>query len=304
MGLKLLPLTLCLVAATAWGQDSGEDDPMMDDLPEAADAPAPASDPGDGTGDAAAPAGDDEVAPMAPAEPPAPVADPAPMSDDDVDDDWEEPAPAPTTLMVAVEEEEPEPEVKELDVRKRVLPDYPDELEVMYGQQAIRCEATVWVDAKGHPERIAMTDCPDGFHLAALEAMWKWTWAAPKGYVPAEGVKTMAKTGFVRHDRRYFPGVTYFRSPEEVTADPDLLVTLKGGKMPKYPRAVNAGDDVCLVELVVDDHGNTKSPVVDECSDPYRREMLKVVKSWKWTWSRAPEKKEEHTVITEVVFRL
>ncbi|MCA9571260.1 MAG: hypothetical protein KC656_25650 [Myxococcales bacterium] len=192
-----------------------------------------------------------------------------------------------------------------LSVVSKKLPSYPVELQSLYGEQAIRCRADVWVDAKGKAQRIAMVDCPDGFHVVALEAMQKWKWEKPSGYVPDEGVLTSASTGFTRPSKRnYFPGVTYFRSPDEVTSDPSLPVLLKSGKMPRYPRQVNAGDDICLVELTIDARGNTTDFLIDECAVPYRDQLARVVKSWKWWWTQEHGKKETHRLVTEVVFRL
>jgi hypothetical protein len=301
MGRAWLAVWPLLVAGVASAEDG--------DVAEAAGtteaAPAEAA-PADGE---AAPA-DGEVAPASePGAAPAPEAGaPTDPGEDDALPEAPSPepevaAPAPSTPVA----EEPEPEadpIRDLDVRHRLVPLYPDELQVMYGQQAIRCTAEVWVDGHGAPQRIAMIDCPDGFHLAALSAMAKWRWEKPEGPVPEGGFHTVARTGFARRDKRYYPGVTYFRSPEKVTGDPSLPIALKSGKMPRYPRQVNAGDDVCLVEMIVDRAGNTTSPVIDDCAPPYRDELRKVVKTWKWWWRDAPGKGDTETVQAEVVFRL
>lgn len=189
-------------------------------------------------------------------------------------------------------------------VKKRSLPKYPSELVTLYGEQAIRCEADVQIDGKGKPLWVAVTDCPDGFHLAVAEAMATWRWEEPPGSVGSGGVRVRAKTGFERANKTTFPGVTYFRTPEEVTADTTLPVLIRKGKMPKYPRQVHAGDDICLMELTIDAKGNTRDVIIDECATPYRKQLAKVVKSWKWWWTTEPEKKETHTLVTEMVFRI
>ena len=189
-------------------------------------------------------------------------------------------------------------------IKRTVLPDYPDELQVLYGSRPVRCDADVWIDRRGVPVRVVMTKCPDGFHLNALSALAKWRWDRPTGVVPGDGLLVFARTGFVRKDKSYFPGVTYFRSPEEVTSDPELPVMLKSGKMPDYPHQVVAGDDICLVELRVDHKGKSKDLLVDGCALPFRWELQKVVKGWRWWWRHEPQRGDSRNVRAEVVFRL
>ncbi len=196
------------------------------------------------------------------------------------------------------------PDVFEVAVAKKVIPIYPNELQVLYGEQAIRCSGKVWIDAKGRPLRVSLLECPDGFQMAALNAIQHWRWEAPTEAVPEGGLPVAVRTGFARVNHRYYPGVTYFAHPEEVTANPSRPVLLKSGKMPRYPRQVNAGDDSCLVELTVDWHGNTRSPIVDECADPFRIPLSHVLRTWKWTWTNPPEKGDSVTLVTEVIFKL
>lgn len=244
-------------------------------------------------------------------EAPDDLAAPAPPEDDGPVD-WSRPEPAQGDPYAELrgladlmdEGMADEPDYVELDTRKEVIPEYPDELVVLYGDTAIRCEADVWVDRSGKAKRIAMIDCPDGFHLAALEAMGKWVWERPPGAVPAEGVRTRARTGFYRRDRAFFPGVTYFGDPSAITSDPDLDVMIASGKMPRFPRQVNAGDDVCLVEVTVDAQGRSGDVVIDECAQPYRREVAKVMRSWRWFVPEDAGRRDSWKILFEVVFRI
>ncbi|MCB9663508.1 MAG: hypothetical protein H6732_05330 [Alphaproteobacteria bacterium] len=316
---------LALLAPASWAQD-GEGAPMEEGASEStADAAAPAPEPAgdDDLPEAELPEEESTVAPP-PADEPEPEPEPEPESaaapapaptsteppmgrsaTRDAANDGEAPAAQGTkreTVYAEVRRGEP---AGALPVTSKVLPVYPIQLQTMYGEQAIRCTAKVWVGENGKAKRVAVTDCPDGFHVAALEAIQKWSWERPSGRVPEEGVVTEVITGFARPTKRmYFPGITYFRSPEEITSDPELLLLLKGGKLPKYPPAVNSGDDICLVELTVDARGNTVEALIDECAPPYRKELSKVVKTWKWWWTRDPGKKETTRLVTEIVFRL
>ncbi len=283
---------------------------------EAADEDAALTDaPGDDV--EAAPA---EAGPMEAAADPTTTGDDAPPvspelgasgeEEEAVDAGWTTPivAPEPTpeaAPVVAAARTAPSMEAKatKLSVQSGKLPLFPDELEVLHRANTVRCEAFAWVDANGHANRVVLTECPDGLHLAALTAMEKWRWQKPSGSVPAEGVKVAAVTAFEHRNKKFYPGVTYFRTPTEVSGA-DLAVSLASGKMPKFPRAVSAGDDVCLIEVVVDANGKTSSALVEECTQPYAKEMAKAVKSWKWSWAREPAKGETATVVTEVVFRI
>lgn len=168
----------------------------------------------------------------------------------------------------------------DLPVRKRVLPDYPPELEVVYGEQAIRCEALVEVDDAGGVGR-ASVSCPPGFHLAALNALQGWRWEVPDAGLPEDAVVAVS-LGFVRSAKAYRPGVSVLARPEQVTGSLDVPVLVKAGKMPTYPRNVSYGDDTCVVELVVDAKGRGSDLLVDECATPYRVAALKAVKGWRW----------------------
>lgn len=171
----------------------------------------------------------------------------------------------------------------DLAVKKKVLPQYPNELEVLYGDRAIRCTARVWVDDKGKPQRVAMVRCADGFRLAAASALTRWRWEIPDGMsVPSQGLEVEAELGFLRKERKYYPGVTYLFSPEQVTADPEAPALLRSGTMPEYPAQVSHGDAVCRVELTVTDKGKSKDILIDECPSPHRNNTVKAIKKWKW----------------------
>lgn len=251
---------------------------------------------------------EDAPAEDAPAE--AAPAEPAPASDEDAAEEALPEAPDAEWEAAPEPQPEPAPEVRAAPTAPRALrrvsgklPTFPDELAVIHKASTVRCDARVWVDDKGSPLRIVLTECPDGLHLPALSAMSTWKWEKPSGRVPPGGVETTASTAFERKNKKYYPGVTYFRSPEEVSAE-GLTVVLRSGSMPRFPRAVVAGDDVCLLELEVDAAGRTRSAIVDECTTPYEIEMRKAVKSWRWWWVDAPAKGETATVVTEVVFRI
>lgn len=195
-------------------------------------------------------------------------------------------------------------DVFDVSVIKRVLPLYPNEFQVLYGEQAIRCAGKAWIDANGRPLRISLQECPDGFQMAALNALQHWRWERPTVAVPAGGLPVAVRTGFARSNKRYYPGVVYFSHPEEVTSNPARPVLLRSGRMPHYPRQVNAGDDSCLVEISIDARGSTRSPVIDECADPFRNPLRRAIRSWKWDWTRPPAKGESVTLVTEVLFKL
>ncbi len=260
-----------------------------------------------------------EAGPTESAADPAAAGDEAPASAEEVlsgeeeeavDEGWSsttvapepsvEPAPVVATERRAASAEAT---TAKLAVQSGKLPYFPDELEVLHRANTVRCEAVAWVDANGHANRVVLTECPDGLHLPALSAMEKWRWQKPSGFVPAEGVQVEAVTAFEHRNKKFYPGVTYFRTPTEVSGA-DLVVSLASGKMPKFPRAVSGGDDVCLIEVVVDANGNTSSALVEECTQPYAKEMAKALKTWKWTWAKEPAKGETATVVTEVVFRI
>jgi hypothetical protein len=213
------------------------------------------------------------------------------------------PAPADPREAAAVNEA---PElvrtVVELPVRKRVLPDYPPELEVIFGEQAIRCDGVVEVDEKGKAGRAAVT-CPAGFHLAALNALRGWRWEVPDEGLP-EGAVVEVSLGFVRGSKPYRPGVSVLGRAEQVTGSLALPVLLKAGEMPKYPRNVNYGDDTCVVELVVDEKGRGSHFLVDECAPIYRIQSLKAVKRWSWYPAIVDGEAVERAVVVDLRFLL
>jgi hypothetical protein len=214
-----------------------------------------------------------------------PVAQPPADVEEPTGDDrptWETLEPDEVTRG-EIEVELPDEDLMDLPVKKKVLPLYPDELSVLYGDRAIRCTARVNVDDKGNPMRAAMVQCADGFHLSALSALTKWRWDVSKDQVvPPEGLLVEVEMGFLRKEKKFFPGVTYFTTPTEVTADPRRPALLASGTMPAYPEQVRHGDAECRVEVTVTDKGKTKDVLVDECAAPYRVEAEKAVKKWKW----------------------
>ncbi|MCB9695027.1 MAG: energy transducer TonB [Alphaproteobacteria bacterium] len=77
----------------------------------------------------------------------------------------------------------------ELEVKKRKLPEYPDEATSMnLGDQ--RCKVKVKIDEKGVPYEAEVTDCPKVFHQVAREAILEWRWYPPK----ADKAKVKAQT--------------------------------------------------------------------------------------------------------------
>lgn len=218
------------------------------------------------------------------------------------------PTQAPVQVVAAVQAPSialtPVEQLAQIAVKKRVIPEYPSELEVVYGERAIRCTARVWVDETGKPQRAAMVDCPKGFHLAALSAITAWRWERPEVAVPPEGLEVEASLGFERKRRNYLPGVTWLDAPAELTADPSLPVLLRSGSMPIYPPQVSHGDAVCRMELTATRNGATKDLVVDGCAPPYRAELVKAVRKWKWYPSVRGEEAVDATVVSAIAFRL
>ncbi len=192
----------------------------------------------------------------------------------------------------------------ELSVKRKVFPIYPDELGVMYGSDPIRCTGRAWVNDKGRAIRVAMVRCADGFHAAALTAASKWRWDAPE-VVPARGLQVEFELGFMRKDRTFYPGITYFSDPTEVTADPSKAVLLRSGEMPSYPGQVRHGDAVCRIEVTVTHKGKSKDILVDDCSSPYRAEAIKSLKKWRWYPEQGSDGEyRSSTVVFDIAFRL
>jgi hypothetical protein len=199
----------------------------------------------------------------------------------------------------------PVEQLADLAVTKRVIPEYPSQLEVVYGERAIRCTSRVWVDHRGMPIRVAMVDCPKGFHLTALTAMTKWRWErSEEAEVPPEGLQVEASVGFMRRHRTYYPGVAWLDAPEQVTADPNQSALLRSGTLPAYPEQVSHGDAVCLIELTVSRKGTTEDLVIDECAQPYRIEAAKAVRKWRWYPAMRGDEAVDTTVVTTIAFRL
>ena len=63
-----------------------------------------------------------------------------------------------------------------LSAKKVVLAEYPSPLTALHGDSVVECTVWVRVDDKGKAERVAALTCPDGLHLAAVDAVRRWRW--------------------------------------------------------------------------------------------------------------------------------
>jgi hypothetical protein len=171
---------------------------------------------------------------------------------------------------------------------------FPEPLVLLHGDDALRCDARVEVDAKGRAGRVSFTDCPDGLHLAARDALAGWRWEALDKDAPVE--VQPARVAFVRLERPYYPGATYLLDPDVLLGDLAAPVLLKSGAMPVYPVNVQHGDFTCLVSAVISRNGSTRLVLVDECPEPFRIETSKAVKRWTWFLSEAEEQDVEFRV--------
>lgn len=77
----------------------------------------------------------------------------------------------------------------EVEVKKRVQPDYPSAARGM-AMGAQRCLATVYIDEKGEPFKVEIDKCPKVFHPNTEEALLKWRWYPYR----ADGQKLKVKT--------------------------------------------------------------------------------------------------------------
>ena len=194
----------------------------------------------------------------------------------------EMPVPEPVTDM-GVEDLEVPPApvvVPPPAVKSRQVGDYPLSMAAVHGGASITCEASLAVDKRGKVSRVALTSCPDGFQLAALEALYGWTYQKPAGGQAVVDVSV----GFQRKkDRSFFPGYAVLVDGQQwVDALEREAVTLKGGAMPNYPRRVGSGDQTCQVSLRVDRKGKSTDLLVDGCALPFKKEAIKAIKKWTW----------------------
>jgi hypothetical protein len=222
------------------------------------------------------------------------------------------PSPEELALDVVVSKEDPGVMLApayDLPVRHAVFPVFPQNLEVLFANKKIRCRARVWVDKAGAPERVAVVDCPKGLHLEVASALRSWRWERPDVTVPSGGLEVEAVVPIQRDVKRregrmYHPGVTWLRNPRQITADPTSPALVASGTMPEYPQQVFHGDDICAVELTVTKGGGSKDVLIDECSSPYRFEMLKAVRKWSWYPAMEGGEPVSSTVSFDVVFKL
>lgn len=83
-----------------------------------------------------------------------------------------------------------------LDVRRRVLPEYPVEAEsIGLGEQT--CAVELDIDEKGRPVAIKISGCHEVFHASAREAMARWRWYPPRVDRQRGSVRTRIAVRFV-----------------------------------------------------------------------------------------------------------
>lgn len=167
-----------------------------------------------------------------------------------------------------------------LQLMRKVTPLYPTPLHALHGDAWIACKVWVRVNGKGTPKRAAALDCPDGFHLAAIDAVQQWRWYALPN--PDDEADTLVEVTFREVKRGFTPGFSFFPEPAEVTADPALPALIRTGNMPGFPTAVAGGRGTCRIMLTVAKSGASKNITADGCAPPYKKASIASAKSWKW----------------------
>jgi len=188
------------------------------------------------------------------------------------------------------------------DLRRRV-PELPVAYEAILGTKRIVCQAEVRLQGDGRADRVGVTACPAAMKLAVADALTDWRWPdGPSGWFTVEVPVARSVRG--ASGRLYHPGFTELGTDRPATGSRDLPVLVKSGKMPIYPRQVYHGDATCLVSATILRNGKSSDVRIDDCTTPYRVELNKVVKGWRWYPAEVDGEPTTASIEFEVAFRL
>ncbi|MFM2160507.1 MAG: hypothetical protein RLZZ383_19 [Pseudomonadota bacterium] len=186
---------------------------------------------------------------------------------------------------------------------KRRVPELPVAYEAILGTKRIVCAAEVRLDGSGRADRVGVTTCPAAMKLAVADALTDWRW--PEGTAGWFAVEVpVARSVRGASGRLYHPGFTELSPERPATGSRDLPVLVKSGKMPVYPRQVYHGDATCLVSATILRTGKSADVRIDDCTTPYRVELNKVVKGWRWYPAESDGLPTPANIEFEVSFRL
>ncbi len=186
---------------------------------------------------------------------------------------------------------------------KRRIPELPVAYEAILGTKRIVCAAEVRLDGAGRADRVGVTTCPAAMKLAVADALTDWRW--PEGSAGWFAVEVpVARSVRGASGRLYHPGFTELSPDRPATGGRELPVLVKSGKMPIYPRQVYHGDATCLVSATILRTGKSADLRIDDCTTPYRVELNKVVKGWRWYPAEVDGVPTSASVEFEVSFRL
>ena len=187
-------------------------------------------------------------------------------------------------------------------VQDRITPEYPMSMRRLHGDERIRCVARVRVGVTGTAERVAITDCPEGFHLAAVSAISRWKWAPPKRDGKPIRVETSVRTGFLITDQGFTEGYASLDDTSAVTGDLNAPVLIKSGSLPEYPRQVTQGGHVCALAFTVTQKGKTTDIRVGDCPSVFADATVEAVERWTFFGRFVDGEPASATVNTTITF--